>query len=278
MVKILAIGDFHGKFPERLKKEAEKADLVLCTGDFGGSDKLLKIIFKYFYKDWTEVVGAKKAKKLILEDYNSGKRIINELGELGVNIYTVHGNWDFEEKKHKRRTGGMKLKKYSELMKTKKNIYFLNKKSINAKGLNVYGFGGMVTASVYLTKQGGFENKKMKKYKKEHETLRKLLFKNKEKNIDILLAHYPPYGFFDIVKYKGDNPMNGKHVGFEPYTEFIKKYQPRIFICGHMHEYQGIKKLGKTLIVATGSAKEGKAAIIDYPENKQGKIIVRLIK
>ena len=45
-----------------------------------------------------------------------------------------------------------------------------------------------------------------------------------------------------------------------------------------MHEYQGMKKLGKTLIIATGSAKEGKAAIIDYDE-KKGKVKrINLIK
>ena len=47
--------------------------------------------------------------------------------------------------------------------------------------------------------------------------------------------------------------MNGKHVGFKGYTEFIKKNKPTLFICGHMHEYQGEKKVGKTMIVATGS-------------------------
>jgi len=79
-----------------------------------------------------------------------------------------------------------------------------------------------------------------------------------------LFAHYPPAGYFDKVKYKGKNPMNGKHVGFEGYTEFINKKKPALFICGHMHEYQGVKNVGKTVIVATGSAKEEKAAIIDF--------------
>ena len=167
MVKILAIGDFHGKFPEKLKKEARNVDLILCTGDFGGSDRLLKIIFKYFYEDWTKIVGDRKAKELILEDYKSGKYVLNELNKIGKKVYIIPGNWDFEGKRK--------------------------------------------------------------------------------------------------------NPMNGKHVGFMPYTEYIKKFQPRIFICGHMHEYQGIKKLGKTLIITTGSAKEGKAVVIDL-DNKNIKV------
>jgi len=273
MVKILAIGDFHGKFPEKLKKEAKKADLVLCTGDFGGSDRLLKIIFKYFYQDWTKVVGKKKTKQLVLEDYNSGKFILNQLSKLGKPVYIIPGNWDFEDKK-KQRFGGLKLKKYSEIIKKLDNLYFINKKMKNILGLEVYGFGGAITASIYLTKEGGFKDSKRRKYRKKHDRFEKQLFSKTSNKLDIFLAHYPPYGYFDIVKYKGENPMNGKHVGFQPYTDFIKRFHPKIFICGHMHEYQGVKKLGKTTIIATGSAKEGKAAIIEI--NK--KIIIKLIK
>jgi Icc-related predicted phosphoesterase len=278
MVNILVIGDFHGRFPEKLKKEAKKADFVLSTGDFGGSDKLLKIIFKNFYSDWTKIVGKKKTKELVLEDYNNGKIIIKKLSELKIPVYTVRGNWDFEGKKRKQRTGGLKLKNYSDLMNKTKNIKFLKNEIVNLNDLILYAYGGYVTASIYTNKQGGFSNKKIKKYKKDHEKEKKLLFSKGKKDIDILLAHYPPYGFFDKVKYKGENPMNGKHVGFKPYTEFIKKYQPKIFICGHMHEYQGVKKLGKTSIIATGPAKEGKGVIIDYPEDKKGKIKVKFLK
>lgn len=276
-MKILIIGDFHGKLPLKIKKLTKKCDFILSTGDFGGSDKLLKVIFKNFYGKWWEVVGPKKAKKLTMEDYNSGKRIINQLNKLGKPIYTIHGNWDFEDLKHQRRTAGLKLKKYSEIIKSKKNIIFINKKIVKINGLNIYAFGGMVTASIYLTPGSGHKEEKRLKYKKIHSKQEAQLFKKGKTGLDILLSHYPPHGYFDVVKYKGYNPMNGKHVGFKPYTEFIKKYQPRIFVCGHMHEHQGVKKLGKTLIVATGSVKDGKCAIIDYPENNKRKIKVKLI-
>ncbi|MBD3253161.1 hypothetical protein GF386_05490 [Candidatus Pacearchaeota archaeon] len=269
-MKILAIGDFHGKFPGKLKKlvKNEKIDFIFSTGDFGGSDKLLKIIFKYFYENWWERVGEKKARKLIKDDYNSGKKIINELNNMKVPVYTVHGNWDFEDRTYKRRSAGFNIGKYSDIIKKKKNIVFLKKRIKNVKNLKVYGFGGFVVASVYLTNDGGFDKKQRDKYKKEHEKQKKQLFKKARKDIDILLAHYPPYGFFDKVKFKGQNPMNGKHVGFKPYLEFIKKFKPKLFICGHMHEYQGKKKIGDTLVVTTGSAKQGKAAVIEIASSK----------
>lgn len=33
-MRILVIGDFHGKFPKKLKKEAKKVDLVVSVGDY----------------------------------------------------------------------------------------------------------------------------------------------------------------------------------------------------------------------------------------------------
>ena len=95
-MKILAIGDFHGKFPKKLEREIKKADVVLSIGDFGGSKKLLKLVFKHLYKGWWNVVEKKKVREYILEDYNSGKKIIKTLNNVGTPVYIVHGNWDFE--------------------------------------------------------------------------------------------------------------------------------------------------------------------------------------
>lgn len=276
-MKLLAIGDFHGKFPEKLKKEAKNADLILCTGDFGGSDKLLKIIFKYFMGDWWEQIGDKKAKELTLEDYNTGKRIINELDALNKEIYIVPGNWDFEKRK-KQRFASLKLKKTSQIIKSKKNLHFIQGKIRNIQGLTVYGFGGYIIPDVYLTQKGCKDNERRGIYQKEHGISRKKLFSKKIKNLDIFLSHYPPYNYFDIVKFKGENPMNGKHIGFKPYTDYIRKFKPKLFICGHMHEYQGKKKLGNTWIVATGSAKQGKAVIIDFDEKNKKINKIRFIK
>lgn len=276
MVKILAIGDFHGKFPAKLKKEVKKADLVLCTGDLGGSDKLLKIIFKYFKQGWWKIVGKKKAKKYVLEDYNTGKRIINELEGLNKKIYIIPGNWDFRSGATRERNTGLKIKSYSKIMRKKKNLVPVNRVFKKIKGLNILFFGGLVTAGVYLG--GVFNRKETARYRKKNKKETRHLMKYLNKDIDILFVHYPSFGYFDVVKFKGQNPMNGKHIGFKGYAEFIKKNKPTLFICGHMHEYQGKKMIGKTMVVATGSAKDGKAVIVDFDEKKKKVKNVRFIK
>jgi Icc-related predicted phosphoesterase len=259
-MKILVIGDFHGVFPKRLKKEAKKADIILCTGDLGGSDDLLEIIFKNLIKGkWWKVVGKKASKNFIEEDHRSGRKIIEELNSLKKETYMVNGNWDFTSTSRAERTAGLNLKKYSEIIREKRFLILHN------------FFGGMVTAGGYL-ERGMMPDKKRKRLLKQNKKETKQLMKHLKKPIDILFAHYPPYGIFDVVKFNGENPMNGKHVGFKGYTEFIKKNKPKLFICGHMHEYQGKKKIGNTLVVATGSAKEGKAVLIDFDiKNKKVK-------
>jgi len=264
-MKILAVGDFHGKFPEKLKNIAKECDFVLSTGDLGGNDELLKIIFKYFKEKWWDKIGKEESKSLVLDDYSKGKKIIDELSLLGKEVYIIPGNWDFTVKSPAERTAGLELVTYPRIINQKSNLHYINRNFRKIKNLNILFFGNMVTAGAY-TENGTFEEKKVQKFYKKNKNETEQLFKYVNKKIDILLAHYPPFGYFDKVKFKGDNPMKGKHVGFKGYTEFIKKNQPRLFICGHMHEYQGIKKLGKTLIVATGAAKDGKAAIINCDE------------
>jgi Icc-related predicted phosphoesterase len=276
-MKILAIGDFHGKFPVKLQKLVKSVDLVLCTGDLGGSDKLLKIIFKYFEEGWYNIVGEKKAKQYIMEDYNSGKKVIGKLNSLGKMVHLISGNWDFSNNAKVQRTGRLKLKPYPAIIKKMKNLKLYNRTYRKIGGLSILFFGNFVTSGAYLDR-GVRAEKDRKRYVKKNKEEIKHIMKYSKRPVDILLAHYPAYGYFDKVRYKGGNPMNGKHVGFKGYTKFIEKNRPALFICGHMHEYQGKKKMGDTLIVATGAAHDGKAAVIDFDEEKGRVKNVRFVK
>lgn len=274
-MKILIIGCFHGKFPNNLKKIAKSCDFILSTGDFGGSEKLRKFMFKNFSRDYLNKLGKKKTREYYLEDYNNGKKIIKELDSLGKNVFSIDGNWDFVGTRRINKSLGMDIKSYPKIISKTKNIYFLNKRIRKIKGLNVYPHGGLMLASIFHETE--FDSYRRKKYKKLHIIQRKELFNQKSRNLDVMLAHCPPFGIFDKVKYDGINPMNGKHVGFKPYNEYIKKYTPKLFICGHMHEHQGISKLGSTVILSHGAAQLGKGAILDWDETS-GKFKIRLIK
>jgi Icc-related predicted phosphoesterase len=72
----------------------------------------------------------------------------------------------------------------------------------------------------------------------------------------ILLSHVPPFEILDFTK---------DHINAGSYAlrDFIESNELDLVICGHIHEAYGIDRLGKTLIVNTGAAEAGHAAVIE---------------
>ena len=78
-MKILAIGDFHGRFPKKYEKiiKEEKIDIVLSNGDYPPFS-LEKYFFKYIYSSiflinlW-EIIGKKKYKEIVTRDHKQGE-------------------------------------------------------------------------------------------------------------------------------------------------------------------------------------------------------------
>jgi len=75
-------------------------------------------------------------------------------------------------------------------------------------------------------------------------------------NIDILVSHHPPKGAVDKT-------FLGIRAGLNELREFIKKYSPRLHLCGHIHEARGKGLLGKTIVVNPGPLQKGYYAIIE---------------
>lgn len=278
-LKILAIGDFHGKMPAKLKARIRKTkpDLILSTGDYAAIEELRPYITAHFKAiakgkrlNLKEVIGRKKFSKLIKKDYAAGKKILKEFDKLGVKIISVFGNGDwyrFEYNKSNR--------DYALLIKKLKNIKNINRGKATFQGLKIAGFGGYLDPDIYLTKKGirllHYSRKHIriirKSYKKEEKRLMKIM-KNKP---DILLTHYTPYRCMDKMKMKG-MPLHGSYMGISYFNKAIKKYQPSLVICGHMHEYQGKCKIGKTTVINPGAAYKGKAALIELEREKIKKV------
>jgi hypothetical protein len=84
---------------------------------------------------------------------------------------------------------------------------------------------------------------------------------------DIALFHAPPYGFLDKV--------NGISVGSKAIRAWIEKNKPLIAICAHIHEHQGVAKIGDTILVKVGGAYKGDAAVVELDGEN---IIVRFIR
>jgi len=89
-------------------------------------------------------------------------------------------------------------------------------------------------------------------------------FKSKPKGYaDIYLSHLPPLGTLDLSVRFGI-----EHIGSEKLLDAIKKYHPKLVICGHSHIWSGIsRKIGDTLVINVSSQDRdpsyGKYVLID---------------
>lgn len=276
-MKLLVIGDFHGKFPVKLKREAKKVDLVVSVGDYLPFH-YRKLWFKHCYGkdvDLDEIIGKRKYNQLIKEDLRRGEKVLKELNKLKVPVFTVLGNIDYpqvddssDEESITKRIG----KKYWKEGEERKNdvIKLLKKyKNIKRFDYSFFKFGGFVFIGARgHSFPGSVKSKGYKKYRKKLDNL----FKRFKKEKIIFITHLMPQGKLDKITSKdADKKVKGEHYGSKMFKRIINKYQPLLFAGGHFHENQGRAKLGKTIVLNTGGAYENKGIVVDIDEEK-GKV------
>ncbi|MCX7635777.1 MAG: hypothetical protein N2Z74_08545, partial [Syntrophales bacterium] len=71
----------------------------------------------------------------------------------------------------------------------------------------------------------------------------------------VLVTHPPPHGVLDEV-------MGGIHTGSKRLRALIEEKQPRLLICGHIHERPGWAHIGRTVVVNASVGKSGAGALI----------------
>ncbi|MCH7568328.1 MAG: metallophosphoesterase [Nanoarchaeota archaeon] len=286
-MRILAIGDFHGKFQKKwvdlIKKE--NIDLVVSNGDYFPF-LYRKLWFKHCYNtdvEFWEVIGKKKYKEITLREISAGDKVFEKLNNLAVPVITVLGNYeqaksqkDFDVSDVKRPRG----KAYwSWAWQDFLNPLLSKYKNIKRFDYSYYRFGDFV----FIGMNGGSfpGNVKSKAYKKHRKILERLFRKfskeNKEKRV-IFVSHNVPYNtrLDKITDKDAHKKAKGKHYGSKLVRRIIDKYQPILHLAGHIDEGVGKQKLGKTLAINCGPAHHGKAAIIEI--NDKGKVKVKFIK
>lgn len=65
--------------------------------------------------------------------------------------------------------------------------------------------------------------------------------------VDVIVAHGPPFGYLDRTE-------RGINIGSRPALYYIRQHQPKLYLCGHVHEARGEARLRDTLIVNTAQA------------------------
>ncbi len=281
-MKILAIGDFHGKCPLNLKKicRDNKIELILCTGDYA-SFHARKDFFKYCYAKDAELedfIGEKKVEEYAKKDLADAEKILKKLDSVGVPVISTTGNCDH--------TGflevGEKVPKFRfdagnpfAKMAKKFCIQFIEYKLTKFKDLSIIGYPrssypGFASLRKLLRHPSwvldAFYERKHRK--KQFEML-KVLFEKASQPI-VFLVHNPPYKTkLDLISDKKAHELaQGEHYGSLITRQLIEKYKPLLCVSGHMHESPGVEMLGSTTVVNTGSAADGRYAIIEIKNNE----------
>jgi len=113
----------------------------------------------------------------------------------------------------------------------------LHNKRVDFAGWQFFGFGGGIPTSSgmpFEVDEGVIES-----------SLRAIAVKN-----GVMVTHQPPFGV-------NDTGRSGKHGGSKSILKIVQEFAPRLALAGHMHESRGVTKLGETVCVNPGSARNG---------------------
>lgn len=283
-MKILAIGDFDGKFPKKylniIKKES--IDVVISDGDYPPFS-LRKEFFEYVYANplinlWN-VVGKKKYLEKTKKDYVAGESVMKKLNSLSIPVLSVLGNHDYSIADDCSDDLHLSNWKWANdektiLAKTMKKYKHIQRIDYSYAKIGEYVFIGARGHSF----PGDVQSRGYKKHRKILEKLFKKFSKENKEGKLIFVSHNSPYNTrLDLITSKKVHKhAKGKHYGSKMFRRILEKYHPILSISGHIDEGWGKQKLGRTLAVNCGAVHDGRGAIIDVKKNR--KIHVKFIK
>ncbi|UCD20958.1 MAG: metallophosphoesterase [archaeon] len=218
-MKILAIGDPHGKLPKNLGKliKKNKPELIICTGELPGVIRL---------GDGTGFT-----------DEKSFRSILKKLTSFKLPLILMKGNSYVSRE-------GSKI--FLKEIKKYRNVFYKKTGRFSFKSKNFILFD-----MVFEIGRSAF-NKLLKTLSKENKSREKRLNQLLKKTKDpILISHAPPFGYLDKVPKVG-------HVGSKIVLRAIKKHKPKLVLCGHIHEGKGKTKIGKTVVYNLGEGRHHK--------------------
>lgn len=178
-------------------------------------------------------VAAMKPDVLVIAGDITGPRepavYIGRLNDLPVPVLAVRGNMDSQET--------------VRLLEQCPNITSLHQKKTTINGVSFIGVDGTIPVP--------FSSRICLREEQTIETLDHLV-----RTDSVLVAHPPPYGTLD-------EGFGSFHAGSRGLRRFIVKKQPRMLICGHIHERPGWALIEKTLVVNCSMGRSGAGALVE---------------
>lgn len=164
-----------------------------------------------------------------LTRYRSSRKAVSQLNRLAVPCFAIRGNTDWPA--------------VDRWLSAFPNTRTLHLKAHIREGIHFVGAGGTVPLP-FRSRIRLSENRLLRH-------LSPLITRR-----TILVAHPPPYGTLDRA-------LGRYHVGSRNLHRFLVDAQPRLFICGHVHEDSGVGQIGGTAVVNCAMSRACAGALID---------------
>ncbi len=257
-MRVLAIGDPHGDLDKIKKIPIIGIDLILLTGDLGSANLMRKMAFENIERQKKGLpkkeFSSRQRKRAFMEAYNSSIKIVKYLVRFAP-VYTIYGNVESSnsETREYAREIGLPLPFLTNDLNAIQNIRVINNRLANFNNVRIGGLVYFIDTNWIRAFKPPEYKRRLKSAIKETEKAKRVL--RWFNDLDILVCHQPPYGILDKVTSKfALKHWRGKHAGSRVILDYIKRYQPRYVFCGHIHEGEGMKKVGKTEVYNLGVA------------------------
>ena len=159
--------------------------------------------------------------------------VMEQLSQLALPVFYIRGNSD--------------PAKLDKIASTYPNLTSLHANPTRLEGISAIGISGTVPLP--------FHSKIKLKESKILAKIAPLVTKE-----SCLVCHPPPRG-------AGDRVFGRFHVGSKGLALLVKRRQPRLVLCGHVHEDPAITSIGNTPIVNCSIGKTGRGALVEFDQN-----------
>lgn len=255
-MKILAIGDPHGSLEKIKKIPVKEADLILLTGDLGSANLMRKMTFENVERRKQGLpekeYSPSQEKRSFMEAYISTMSLVHYLSKFAP-ILTIFGNVEssnYETRKYSKKIS-LPLPFLYNNLNSIKGVRVINNVVANFEGVRIGGLEYFIDTNWIKEFKPSDFRERMAKAKKQTDKAKRVL--KGFKSVDILVCHQPPYGYLDKVTAKfAPKHWQGKHAGSPTILSYVKLNQPKYVFCGHIHESEGMKKIGKTEVYNLG--------------------------
>jgi hypothetical protein len=72
-----------------------------------------------------------------------------------------------------------------------------------------------------------------------------------------------------------DEAFGGFHAGCRRLYQLVVHHQPRLVLCGHIHERPGVASIGQTRVVNCNIARTGEGAMVDF--GPEGSLKIKML-